>query len=392
MSARKKPKTTGLLHAAAGIFFMCCLMCGCASYKPVADPEPPFIASPLDTAGVFPVSEAEALRLAASLPPEGQASASRQDMEFALEQSLKYVSSRPADRIALDRPGLRITYGDMHRTLLRLRELLPRLAAEPELAAREFVWMRIGPDFGFTGYYEPTIPVSRVRTARFSHPLYKAPPELRRYRRKGRPYHSRHDIDCKGVLRNRGLEIVWMEDPVDAFILQIQGSGRLVFPDGTVNYALYSAQNGRRYVSLGKVMKERGLLPEDGVSMQAIREKLAACSPEERQALLDTNPSYVFFKLGTEGSFGSMGRILTPGVSVATDQRVLPNGLLTFMSVSLPVRDGTRFFRGLMLPQDTGGAIRNNRVDLFLGNGPEAEFTAGRLDDTGTVFVLLARP
>ncbi len=394
MSSRKKTGSTGLLGAVAGIFFVCCLFCACTSHKSVDESEAlPFIAPPLDDAGVFPVSEVEAIKLATSLPVGTQATAPRQDMAFALEQSLNHVSSRPADHIALDRPGLRVTYGDMHRTLLRLQELLPRLKTEPELAAREFVWIRIGPDFGFTGYYEPTIPASRVRTARFSHPLYKAPPELRRVRRKGRLYHSRHDIDCKGVLRNRGLEIAWIEDPVDAFILQIQGSGRLVFPDGTVNYALYSAQNGRRYVSLGKVMKERGLLPEDGVSMQAVREQLAACSPEERQALLDTNPSYVFFKLGTEGSFGSMGRVLTPGVSVATDQRVLPNGLLTFMSVPVPDRrNGTRFFRGLMLPQDTGGAIRNNRVDLFLGNGPDAEFTAGRLDGTGAVFVLLARP
>ena len=138
-------------------------------------------------------------------------------------------------------------------------------------------------------------------------------------------------------------------------------------------------------------MVERGLLRREEVSMEAIRAWLAA-HPEQQTELLDTNPSYVFFRLGdNKGSYGSMGRILTPWVSVATDQNVLPNGLLTMMHLALPDENGqmTPPFNGLLLPQDTGGAIRNNRVDLFCGNGPWATHTAGYLDTKGAVFLLL---
>lgn len=397
MLSRKKSIPNRLLRIPAGIFLMCCLLSACAFQKSAPEKsiavQLPCELPPLNEAGVFPVSETEALTLTAGLLPSGQGLQSWRDLEFALTQSLKHVSAKPEEQVAAAYPGLVLTYGDMRRTLLRLLELLPRLDENPDLLARSFIWRRIGPDFGFTGYYEPTLAASAVRTPRFSHPLYKTPPELRRYSRKGRRYYSRHEIDCKGVLRNRGLELAWIEDPVDAFILQIQGSGRLIFTDGSVRYALYDGRNRHPYKSLGKVMKDRGLLPEDGVSMQAIREWLAA-HPEQQMTLLDTNPSYVFFKLGTEGSFGSMGRILTPKVSVATDQRVLPNGLLTFMSVLLPDSPGRgpQKFQGVLLPQDAGGAIRKNRVDLFWGSGPEAERIAGYLDQKGAVFVLLARP
>ena len=137
---------------------------------------------------------------------------------------------------------------------------------------------------------------------------------------------------------------------------------------------LYDGQNGHKYVALGRVMVDRGLLKREEVSMFSIREWLAA-HPDQVTDLLDTNPSYVFFKLGkpgTSGSKGSMGRRITPWVSVATDQSVLPNGLLT-------------------LPQDTGGAIKHNRVDLFCGNGETATHTASYLDNRGAVFLLLPR-
>ena len=382
----------------AGVGVVCALLGACSTRQPAdsVPTTPPSAVSqvpPLAETGVFPISEAEARSLSRLLAPSLQGFESRSRMEFAVAQSLKYVSSNPASAVAVEAPGLAITYGDMRRTLTRLKDLLPRLENEPELLASAFSWVRIGPDFGFTGYYEPTIPASAEKDSRFRHPLYRTPPELKRYARKGKRYHSRHAIDCKRVLRNRGLEIAWIEDPVDAFILQIQGSGRLAFADGTIRYALYDGQNRHPYKSLGKVMKDRGLLPPDGVSMPAIRDWLAA-HPDQVEELLDTNPSYVFFKLADkEGSYGSMGRVLTPGVSVATDQRVLPNGLLTFMSVPLPDGQGnyTRMFHGLTLPQDTGGAIRRNRVDLFCGNGTEAAQIAGYLDRKGAVFVLLAR-
>ena len=191
------------------------------------------------------------------------------------------------------------------------------------------------------------------------------------------------------------MELAWVEDPVDIFMLQIQGSGRLRFEDGSVRSVLYDGQNGHKYVALGRVMVDRGLLKREEVSMFSIREWLAA-HPDQVTDLLDTNPSYVFFKLGkpgTSGSKGSMGRRITPWVSVATDQSVLPNGLLTLMNVTLPDEGGEHSvpFNALTLPQDTGGAIKRNRVDLFCGNGETATHTASYLDNRGAVFLLLPR-
>lgn len=346
---------------------------------------------PLADPGVFPVPPDEALRLSKGLAPARQGLRSWLDMRFAVDQSLEHVRSKPAAGVAVDLPDLRVTYGELARSLERLKRDLPFLDAAPELLAVDFRWMRIGPDFGFTGYYEPEIAASRVRKGPYQYPLYKRPPDLKRRR----PYHSRHAIDCKGALRGRGLELAWVEDPVDIFMLQIQGSGRLRFEDGSVRHVLYNGQNGHKYVSLGRVMVDRGLMKREEVSMFSIRDWLAA-HPEQTRELLDANPSYVFFKLGKPGVLaanGSMGRRLTPWVSVATDQGVLPNGALTLMNLSLPDGNGEHRlpFNALTLPQDTGGAIKRNRVDLFCGSGRTATHTASYLDTRGAVFLLLPR-
>lgn len=373
--------------------FLLVVLAGCAAQTPQpTEPRPEVtLPSPLTQAGVFVVPKEEVLRYVKGLNPGTQNLTRWTDMEFAVSQSLRYTQTRPADRVALRLGERPVTYGQMNRTLAKLRELLPRLQEQPELLATEFVWLRVGPDFRFTGYYEPTLEASPVRTERFKQPLYRTPPDYAAVlkRNKGR-YHTREAIEAKGVLRGKGLEIAWIEDPVDAVILQIQGSGRLRFPDGTIRYALYDSKNQHPNKPLGRVMKERGLLPPGVMSMPAIREWLAA-HPAETPALLNTDPSYVFFRLGDKGSYGSMGGILSPKVSVAVDQNVLPNGLATVMGLLTPDATGhaTEPFLALTLPQDSGGAIRKNRVDLFFGNGQEAEHRAGYLNQHGAVMVLL---
>lgn len=287
-----------------GACLLCLLLsaCGGKSTRPdVVQPDVPEAVrvTPLETPGVFPVSEAEAQRLSRGLAPARQGMRSWKDMRFAVEQSLAYVRAKPSSRVAVNYPALQVTYGEMEKGLERLLRLLPFLDKAPEVLASDFRWVRIGPDFGFTGYYEPEIPASHVRKGRFQYPIYKSPPDLR----KKRPYHTRHAIDCKGALKGRGLELAWVEDPVDIFMLQIQGSGRLRFEDGSVRSVLYDGQNGHKYVALGRVMVDRGLLKREEVSMFSIREWLAA-HPDQVTDLLDTNPSYVFFKLGQAGDFG----------------------------------------------------------------------------------------
>ena len=345
----------------------------------------------LETPGAFPVPESEALRLSRGLSPARQGMRSWTDMRFAVEQSLAYVRAKPSSRVAVNLPALQVTYGDMRRGLEHLLRVLPLLDRTPDLLASDFRWVRIGPDFGFTGYYEPEILASPVRKGTFQYPLYRRPPDLK----SRRPYFSRHAIDRQGALHGRGLELVWVENPVDIFMLQVQGSGRLRFEDGSIRYVLYDGQNGQKYVALGRIMVERGLLRREDVNMFSIRKWLSA-HPDQVEELLDTNPSYVFFKFGapgTEGSKGSMGRRITPWVSVATDQSVLPNGLMTLMNVDLPDENGAYVlpFNGLTLPQDTGGAIKRNRVDLFCGTGTVATRTASYLDRRGAVYLLLPR-
>ena len=380
-----------------GIFCACLLLAGCGSqrggkgggaYLPQtggAGAMPLF--TPLESTGSHPLSQGEALALVSKLSPASQGLNSWRDMDFAVAQSLAVVSARPAAQVAVERPGLRVTWGEMARSLSTLQGLLPKLDAKPELLASSFRWVRLGPDFSFTGYYEPTLQASRTPTAACPYPLYRVPPDLR----KGVPYHTREAIDRKGALRGRNLEIAWV-DETDAFFLQVQGSGRLRFADGSTSHVLYGDKNNRSYVSLGRVMKEEGLLPEGGVNMKAIRKVLAE-NPQRRSELFDRNPSYVFFREASKGPLGGMGKPLTPWVSLAVDRRVVPYGSLTMVTVPLPDQDGrhTIPFHALTLPQDTGGAIKGNRMDLFCGPSDVATHVAGHLDVKGAVYLLLPK-
>lgn len=372
------------------------ILAGCASRTPQMDDSAPQSATPLrvmtplEESGVFLLGDEDVQRLIEAMNPTHQNMKSWTEMRFAVQQSLAHARAKNPGQIALERPGFVVTYGEMAKSLERFQELLPRLDKEPELLAQSFTWLRVGPDFRFTGYFEPTLPASPVRTARFTHPLYAAPPDLNKESR--RKLYSRKGIDNKGLLRNKGLEIAWIEHAADAFILQIQGSGRLVFPDGSIRYALYAAQNGHKYYPIGRALRDKGILQPDEISMDRIRDWLVN-NPDRQHEIMNLNPSYVFFRLGDKGSYGSMGRILSPWVSAAVDQNVLPNGLLTFMSVPLPQSNGksARPFHALMLPQDSGGAIKQNRVDLFCGNGDEGERVASNMKNQGAVVILLPR-
>jgi membrane-bound lytic murein transglycosylase A len=206
------------------------------------------------------------------------------------------------------------------------------------------------------------------------------------------PYYERSQIDGKEVLEGKNLEIAWAKDPVDVFFLQIQGSGRLVLPNGERRHIVYAGKNGRQYVSLGRVLVERGLLSAEEVSMQSIRDCLSR-HPYLMQELLFTNPSYVFFRLAPDGPYGAMGKTLTPKFSLATDPELLPLGSALVYNVALPSKDSEN---GLPLTalgsaQDVGGAIKNHHLDIFFGCGQRASFLAGHMQEKGRVFLLLLR-
>jgi membrane-bound lytic murein transglycosylase A len=236
----------------------------------------------------------------------------------------------------------------------------------------------------FTGYYEPELPGSPVRTPRFTVPLYARPPELR----DGVQYLARAEIEA-GALRGRGLELAWLADPVEAYFLQVQGSGRIRMPDGQVVRLGYAGRNGHPYRSIGQEMVRRGTHSFAEVSAQAIRAWVRR-NPGPGAALLNTNPSYVFFRrlprLPPEaGPIGAMGRSIAALRSLAVDPAHVPLGAPVWLE-----KDGARPLRRLMVAQDTGGAIKGaQRADIFYGTGDAAGDAAGTVKDGGRMVVLL---
>jgi membrane-bound lytic murein transglycosylase A len=265
----------------------------------------------------------------------------------------------------------------------------------------------------FTGYYEPLLHGSRRRGGKYTVPLYIRPPELvmvdlgdfreelRGQRIAGKvvggnlePYPGRREIDA-GALAGRKLELVWVDDPVDAFFLHIQGSGRVRLAEGGEMRVGYAAQNGHPYFAIGRDLIDRGALEREEVSMQSIRQWLEE-HPEEAAEVMQKNASYVFFqKIEGEGPLGAEGVPLTAGRSLAVDRKFFPLGLPLWLAASLPpAAEGQpgRKLRRLMVAQDTGGAIRGPvRGDVFWGHGEEAAELAGKMRHRGRMWVLLPK-
>jgi membrane-bound lytic murein transglycosylase A len=258
----------------------------------------------------------------------------------------------------------------------------------------------------FTGYYEAELHGARAPDARFATPLYRRPadlvqvdlgqfrPNLKGERIAGKvaggrlvPYASRAQIDA-GALAGKGLELLWVDSPVDAFFLAIQGSGRVILPDGEIVRVGYDGENGEAYVAIGRVLAERGV-PKDDITMPFLRHWIAEHGAEGTE-LMAANPSYVFFKtLNGDGPVGAQGVALTPGRSAAIDRSFLPLGLPLWVDTADPVEATGRMQR-LFVAQDTGGAIRGPvRADLFFGYGPDAADHAGVLKGHGGLWVLL---
>lgn len=261
-----------------------------------------------------------------------------------------------------------------------------------------------------TGYYEPQVAASLTRTGAYQVPLYGRPADLQRARTTdghtvfGRwsgktflPYDSRATIDG-GSLAGKNLELAWLKDPVDLFFLQVQGSGRLVLPDGQTLRVNYDGRNGQPYVPIGRVLEKRGAISKNDMSADAIRAWLAA-HPQDVRGILEENPSYVFFKTAPgnaadPGPPGAFGVPLTPGRSMAVDRRYVPFGAPVWVETSVPDphTGGEGAWRHLVFAQDTGTDIKGaGRGDLFMGGGRYAPWVAGRLRSKGRMIVLTPR-
>ena len=331
----------------------------------------------------------------------------------AFQHSCARMKAQPADR-PIGPDGVGGKAGDWQTPCARLAELPPG----DDAAARAFFEEWFTPYAAanndnrrglFTGYYEVELKGSRKPDPAYPVPLYQRPADLvmvnlgefsdrwKGERTAGRvvngqlkPFEDRAAIEA-GALRGKAQELVWLQDPIATFFLHIQGSGRVSFADGTEMRVGYAAQNGHKYVAIGRELIDRGALKREEVSLQTIRAWLQA-NPDEAAALMNLNPSYVFFQeLKGEGPIGAQNVALTPGRSLAVDSKFLPYGAPVWLDAEDPL-DAQQRLRRLLVAQDTGGAIRGPvRGDVFWGHGEEAERKAGVMKSPGEYYILLPK-
>ena len=345
-------------------------------------------------------------------------------LEHSILKSIAYLQKVPADRsyqFGKDRfnaahlmQSLQY-FLDFTRTNPSSREL------KKFIRSNYSVYQSIGRDQKgevlFTGYYEPHLSGRLSPDEEFQFPIYALPTDLMKIDLSGFnekyegetivgrytgetvvPYYDRREIDEDEILAGKVEPLAWVKDPVDVFFLQIQGSGKVFLDTGQVINVHYHGTNGRPYRSIGTLLIQEQKISKEEMSMQKIRSYLHA-HPEEMAAVFNYNPSYVFFKLESEGPLGYINVLLTPGRSIALDRRIFPPAALAFIQTKKPVVDSARQidswtdFSRFVLNQDTGGAIRGpGRADLFWGNGPYAEIAAGHLAHTGKLYFLILKP
>jgi len=357
-----------------------------------------------------------------------RAVAPRDDREFkgladAVRQSLEYYRKLPSETQFSLGPE-RVAALDMIVTLQNFLLIIENDSLSDdqkgEQIRKDFVLYRSVGSNGsgralFTGYYEPMLACRLNADDVHKYPLYQRPEDIieidltlfgngfprnkifgRLDNKKVIPYYTREEINHRQAIANKGMEILWCKEPVDIYFLQIQGSGKADLGDGNIISVLYDGQNGRPYRSIGKYLIETGALPKDKMSMQAIRDYLRE-HPDRLFEILNQNPSYVFFRMDMGPSVGNIGVPLTPGRSIATDSKLFPKGAIGIIHTEKPVIENNAIkewkpFTRFVLNQDTGGAIKGpGRVDLFWGQGPEAEIAAGYMQQEGELYFLFRK-
>ena len=403
IAARSAPRSRHFQKYAKPVFLVALIagpLTACEP-RPTETTAPPESA-PADRLALKPVSFA-------ALP--GWGSDAMAEAVPALRRSCRRLAGRPRDR-AIGPVAIPGTLGDMTSACIAAQ----RLPAGDDAAARGFfeMWFRPfrvtgknGSDGLFTGYFEIELDGARRRSATYSVPVYRPPGDRvtvdlgafdaklagksvigRIAGGRLRPYHSRGAID-RGALKGRNLELLWLKDRLDAFMLHVQGSGRVRFADGKAVRIGFAGHNGHAYRSIGRDLIERGELPPDKASWPDIRAWLEA-NPDKSAELLAVNKRYIFFKeTKGGGAVGAQSVTLTPGRSMAVDTRYIPLGLPLWLDTHWP-GEGERPLRRLMMAQDTGSAIKGAvRGDFYWGTGDAALGQAGRMKSAGRYYLLL---
>jgi membrane-bound lytic murein transglycosylase A len=367
--------------------------------------------------------ESAAIRLPTPMPVTFTDDLDRDSLRTALQRSLNYVRRLPPERL-LPFAGGQITAQRQRETLETFLHILDQAlttqafntAMHEHFDIVQAAGRKGQGDVLVTSYYEAHLAGSLQPTAEFTYPLYNRPADLieidlARFRSdwsgerliarlendQVMPYFTRREIDFESRLSGRNLELVWLRDPVDGFFLHIQGSGIIHLPDGQLMRVNYAASNGHTYRSIGQFLMQQGRLSAEQVTMQRLQDYLRTRDAEQA-AIMSHNPRYIFFRQVREGPVGSLGLILIPGRSIATDPRLFPAAGLAFIQTQQPVLNAThqvvdwKPLARFVFNHDTGNAIRGpGRVDLFWGSGDAAEAAAGRLKHQGTLMFLVKR-
>ncbi len=384
----------------------------------------------LITGGCYPLIKkevrepAKALKRVSYCWPRFQDDMDKDSLALAVERSLQYLN-RLEDRTVLtygpDKFPVEHVRSSLTTFLLMIKQNSDVNELNRELREKFLLYKAAGwrgnKKVLFTGYFEPILDGALEPDSVYRYPIYRMPDDLLKvdlglFRpqfsgeriiaridgQRAVPYYTRKDIVEGKVLEGKMLEIAWLQDPLDIAILQIQGSGIIRLPDGNTIRVGYSASNGHPYKSIGRHMIDQGYIEDHEVSLQGIRAYLED-HPDLKEEVLNYNPSYVFFRLLDEGPLGNIGVPLTPGRSLALDDRLFPKGALVYACCQKPTveKDGdivgwTPFCR-FLLNQDTGGVIKGaGRADIFWGNDPYAELAAGHLKHEGELYFLVRRP
>ncbi len=330
----------------------------------------------------------------------------RQALLTAIDNSLRYLRSPKAVAAYRQYRVSGITRDRVIRSLNRFRQLLLSSKSPEELQAavqREFVFYQAsGKDgegtVGFTGYFEPTYQASRTPTAEYRYPLYRLPSNFGSW---SRPHPTRIELEGENGTtidrRLRGLELVWLRDRLEAFLVQIQGSARLQLSDGSEMTVGFAGKTDRPYRSIGRELVNDGKMLLEGLTLPAVMQYFKS-APQEMNLYLPRNPSFVFFReTGGAPAIGSLGLPVTAERSIATDKSLMPPGALALIRAQIPFPNQAghleqRLVSRYVLDQDTGGAIKGpGRVDIFMGTGTRAGDRAGLINSNGQLYYLLLK-
>ncbi len=338
--------------------------------------------------------------------------ADREDLLLAVDRSLAWFAKPSSSRFY---PFQEFSKERVVASLEKLKDVLAMSSSAQEFSGFIQLWFDVYRSVGwngmgdvlFTAYYQPIFDGDRRPGAGYTAPLYRLPEDLVKAddgtplgRRDGEQvvsYWTRRELEDGRILDDRGLELVWLKNPLDAFIIHVQGSAKIRLPDGSFMHVGYAGKTDRPYTSIGRELVEDGKIPAEQLSLAKIRDYFAA-HPEEQQGYLDRNESFVFFtETDGGGPYGSLGAPVTPYRSIATDKSIFPRGALCAVETTVP-RPGPggvlepRPFVQLVLDQDTGGAIRSpGRCDVFVGTGEGAERIAGHTNHEGRLFYLFVK-